>query len=141
LLEIPALNHVTVDSALFGLYADEFNAFDALPGNVVTVVLPADTNNDGSVDIHDLNNVRNNFGLTGQGIVGDTNADGVVDIGDLNSVRGFFGSAPVRPVPEPATLSIAVVALGLFTLAGARKSHRVAACGLSSWQRKCVASR
>ena len=38
LLGIATLDNVTVDRFLFDLYADEFNAFDALPGNTVTVV-------------------------------------------------------------------------------------------------------
>ena len=38
LLGIATLDKVTVNSSLFGLYADEFNAFDAMDGNTVTVV-------------------------------------------------------------------------------------------------------
>jgi fibronectin-binding autotransporter adhesin len=49
-----------------------------------------DTNNDGIVDLDDLNNVRNNFGGT-EG--GDTFPfDGVVDLDDLNAVRNNFGA-------------------------------------------------
>jgi len=48
-----------------------------------------DTDGNGTVDIADLNNVRNNFGGAG---LGDTNGDGVVDITDLNAVRNNFGA-------------------------------------------------
>jgi Leucine-rich repeat (LRR) protein len=38
LLNIATLDNVRVDHALFNQYAAEFNAFDAIPGNTVTVV-------------------------------------------------------------------------------------------------------
>lgn len=63
---------------------------------------PGDTNGDGSVDILDLNNVRNQFGATGNPVLGDTVPfDGVVGIDDLNAVRNNFGAAPGNAVPEP----------------------------------------
>jgi hypothetical protein len=72
------------------------------------VLRPGDTNQDGKVDIQDLNNVRNNFGSVG---LGDTNGDNAVDIHDLNAVRnnfGAFGNEP-RPVPEPHSVVILLV--------------------------------
>jgi hypothetical protein len=57
----------------------------------VAANLPGDTNGDGAVDIVDLNNVRNNFGAVGQGVLGDTDGDGQVGITDLNAVRNNFG--------------------------------------------------
>jgi len=73
-----------------------------------------DTNDDGKVDIVDLNNVRNNFG--GQGL-GDTNDDSVVDITDLNNVRNNFGAGgSPASVPEPsawALLGVGLTALGM----------------------------
>ena len=63
---------------------------------------PGDTNGDGSVDIQDLNNVRNQFGATGDPILGDTAPfDGVVGIDDLNAVRNNFGAGLGNAVPEP----------------------------------------
>ncbi len=63
---------------------------------------PGDTNGDGSVDIQDLNNVRNQFGATGDPILGDTAPfDGVVGIDDLNAVRNNFGADRGNAVPEP----------------------------------------
>jgi Leucine-rich repeat (LRR) protein len=38
LLSISTLDNIRVDQALFDRYAAEFNAFDAIPGNTVTVV-------------------------------------------------------------------------------------------------------
>ena len=38
LLTLETLDHVRVDQASFDRYAAEFNAFDAIPGNTVTVV-------------------------------------------------------------------------------------------------------
>lgn len=52
---------------------------------------PGDTNFDGSVDLADLNNVRNHFGEVGN-VLGDANGDGVVDLVDLNDVRNNFGA-------------------------------------------------
>jgi hypothetical protein len=53
---------------------------------------PGDTNGDGLVDVHDLNNVRNAFGQLGEGLLGDLNCDGDVDVDDLNLVRNLFGT-------------------------------------------------
>lgn len=58
-----------------------------------------DTDDDGLVDLNDLNNVRNNFGGSG---IGDTNFDGIVDLNDLNNVRNSFSAGPIS-VPEPVS--------------------------------------
>ncbi len=83
---------------------------------------PGDTNFDGAVDLTDLNNVRGNFGATGN-VLGDTNGDGVVDLADLNAVRNHFGgpaasraaatrvSAIQERVPRPFAAHDAVFAL------------------------------
>jgi len=85
-------------------------SFDEAPGVL------GDTNDDGVVDITDLNNVRNNFGGTG---LGDTDGNGGVDIVDLNNVRNNFGAGePIASaVPEPATWVLAlagIAAAGLW---------------------------
>jgi len=77
----------------------------------VTLLLPGDTNADGTVDIQDLNNVHNNFGGAG---LGDTNNDGTIDIVDLNNVRNFFGTTAPQAVPEPATVGLLLIGLALF---------------------------
>jgi ELWxxDGT repeat protein len=51
-----------------------------------------DTNFDGSVDLVDLNNVRNYFGYEGDEFPGDVTGDGVVGLEDLNAVRNHFGA-------------------------------------------------
>jgi len=68
----------------------------------VNADVTGDTDDDGDVDITDLNNVRNNFGSQGNPIVGDTAPfNGIVDITDLNNVRNNFGVGPGgSPVPE-----------------------------------------
>lgn len=121
LLGIPSLDNVAVDPDLFNLYGGELTAFDALPGNTVTVVAPlaGDTNGDRVVDLADLNNVRNRFG---EGRLGGPSTaleaypfDGAVDLNDLNRVRNFFGTgAEAVAAPEPSGVSLAGVATGLL---------------------------
>jgi hypothetical protein len=93
-------------------------AIDELEVYLRAAALAGDTNNDGVVDLVDLNNVRNNFG--GEGL-GDTDNDGDVDLSDLNAVRNNFGAVGANAVPEPATLALG--ALGL-ALVAARKLVR-----------------
>ena len=74
---------------------------------ISTPGLLGDTNDDGVVDIVDLNNVRNNFGSIG---LGDTDGNGTVDITDLNNVRNNFGATlpgGANAVPEPSTWGLA----------------------------------
>jgi hypothetical protein len=81
-----------------------------------------DTNGDGTVDLDDLNAVRNNFGATGTpgSTPGDAFPfDGVVDLDDLNGVRNNFGAGPSNSVPEPS--SFALIGLGLAGLFGLRR--------------------
>jgi len=98
--------------------------FDVGADLVVMRVLPADTNNDGLINIDDLNNVRNNFGETGNAdgkLLGDAVPwDGVVDIDDLNVVRNKFG-AGATPVPEPSGSVIAL--LGILTILADRRNR------------------
>lgn len=64
--------------------------------------LAGDTNDDGVVDILDLNNVRNTFGARDEGALGDTNGDSIVDIADLNNVRNNFGAVRQPAAAKPA---------------------------------------
>ncbi|MGE0758791.1 MAG: CotH kinase family protein, partial [Pirellulaceae bacterium] len=54
-----------------------------------------DANGDGTVDLIDLNAVRNSFGGFG---FGDTDDDRDVDLGDLNAVRNYFGAENTSPI-------------------------------------------
>lgn len=86
---------------------------------------PGDTNADGTVDLADLNNVRNNFAKTGDPIPGDTEPfDGIVDLRDLNQVRNNFGRTYNTPVPEPAAFWLAFVGAAWF-----------------GWRRRCWTAR
>jgi len=74
-----------------------------------------DTNDDGQVDLADLNNVRNNFGATDTSL-GDADLDGDVDLDDLNDVRNNFGTRFIPPesvarVPEPGTSALGFIGL------------------------------
>ncbi len=73
-----------------------------------------DTDNDGDVDLDDLNAVRNNFGAAGPApLPGDTFPfDGTVDLDDLNAVRNNFGATAGSAVPEPSAGALALVVIG-----------------------------
>lgn len=82
--------------------------------------LAGDANGDGSVDLEDLNLVRNQFGEVGDPVAGDTYPyDGIVDLTDLNAVRNHFGQSGAAPTPEPAT--IALVLFGTAFLAACNR--------------------
>jgi len=83
-------------------------------GSASVDTLLGDTNNDGRVDLNDLNNVRNHFGEASPGVTGDTNGDNVVDLNDLNNVRNNFGAtldgSPALPITLAASSSTKLVA-------------------------------
>jgi hypothetical protein len=117
--------HIQEQSGQLTLFA---YAYEAEPGAPILAGdtgassnVPGDSNGDGVVDLVDLNNVRNNFGATGEDVLGDTNGDEVVDLEDLNAVRNNFGGA--NPVPEPPSLVLlAAGAAGLATLRRKRRA-------------------
>jgi hypothetical protein len=114
----------------FELFSQNFSGRDYFHPDAflsVTLVVPGDTNGDGVVDLHDLNSVRNQFGVAGPDdgtLAGDTFPfDGVVNIDDLNAVRNNFGSDPMAlNVPEPASAGFAVLALLSSLLAPRRRA-------------------
>jgi RHS repeat-associated protein len=93
------------DDHLVGTYnGTTFNFSDRLYAtqdanyNVTALVAyspePADTNDDGQVNLSDLNTVLNNLGTTTSGgsAYGDVNGDGHVDLSDLNAVLNALGT-------------------------------------------------
>lgn len=52
-------------------------------------VLPGDANNDGVVDLEDINTIRDHFGEVGPG---DLDGDGIVDAADLALLLGAWGA-------------------------------------------------
>ena len=64
-------------------------------------VLPGDIDRFGTVDLSDLNYVRNHFGETTTDIFGDVSGNGSIELGDLNTVRNHFGESAVSIPPAP----------------------------------------
>ena len=81
--------------------------------NVVLTAIVGDVNNDGSVNIFDINVVAANWGQSGP--AGDTNGDHTVNIFDLNLVSVNWTPTEGNSVPEPGTLTLLV--MGGITLA------------------------
>ncbi len=90
---------------------------------------PGDSDHDGDVDLEDLNNVRNDFGIAGDGILGDVNGDDIVDLEDLNLVRNHFGEGVSidNAVPEPQSWTLALTGaiafLASFRLRSSQKER------------------
>ncbi len=93
------------------------NAYLAISG---IVTLAGDLNSDGFVGIADLNIVLSHWNQTvteGYLFSGDPTGDGFVGIADLNVVLGNWntGTPPAgNPVPEPGTLVILALTVGLL---------------------------
>lgn len=87
--------------------------------------LTGNTNGDDRVDLADLNNVRNQFGQSGQGMAGDVSGDAVVDLADLNAVRNAFGQtvAPT-PTPEPASVVLLILTVALACMSRLRRTSK-----------------
>ena len=65
------------------------------------VVMSADVNNDGSVNVLDLVVIASALGNTGTNLATDVNGDSVVNILDLILVAGMFDSAAAAPSMQP----------------------------------------
>ncbi len=59
-----------------------------------------DLNADGIINILDLVSVSNQFGKSGEGLIGDVNEDGTVNILDLVQVASYFGKSQVEIIEE-----------------------------------------
>lgn len=71
-----------------------------------------DTDDDGDVDLDDLNNVRNNFGGSEDG---DADGDNDTDLDDLNAVRNNFGATSgASALPEPTSAALLAIAISFF---------------------------
>lgn len=104
-----------------------------------------DANRDWEIDLEDFNTVRNNFGGPGEG---DLDGNGRVDLDDLNEVRNAFGvhvyvmregnsrlepyvevttdttfPLPAIAVPEPTSLSLALMGLTAGVVARLKRRH------------------
>jgi len=117
-------NSVPPTQAKFDLNGDgEITLADAeqlVKGIVGTSM--ADTNLDREINIIDLGNLADRYGLMGTFSNGDTNGDKVINIIDLGNLADdygkiYAGSAP--HVPEPATLALS--ALGAFIVIRRRR--------------------
>jgi hypothetical protein len=116
------IDRYSLDGELLGTFAsaqqDPSQGFFEATGMLVvspdfTVV--GDADNDGDVDLTDLNLVRNHFGATGAddgSLDGDAYPfNGVVDLEDLNAVRNNFGGTAT--VPEPSSVALGLVGLAM----------------------------
>lgn len=105
-------------------------------GHLIPQPATGDTNGDGLVDLEDLNNVRNNFGAIGPDdgtLTGDTFPfNGAVDLDDLNNVRNHFGEENMvqspASVPEPSTLVVAMLSIGVGMVARFRDTSDRTIC-------------
>ena len=96
-LSRPSLINLTIDTYLYSLYQDEFDAFSDLEGKTLTIVDP-DCNGDGVVDIVDANctlDRRIEYFLEDYGTLpGDADGMGGVDFADFLILNGNFGDSP-----------------------------------------------
>ena len=96
-----------------------YRTFEIEVHRVSPATLPGDANNDRQVTGADLISVQQHFGTIDPNLptdgmfLGDADDDGVVSGADLISVQQNFGqvlTAPLGPVPEPATMALWVFA-------------------------------
>ncbi len=125
-------------SATWTFGVEDHNAFNGHVANTIPLTLtlkgkivlsfPGDVNNDGFVDIFDVNLVSSNWGSPG-GPTGDANGDGNVDIFDINLISSNWSPASggVSAVPEPGGAApVGSLFLGLTGAMVARvRKHRV----------------
>jgi ELWxxDGT repeat protein len=118
---VTALNGAVYFRADDGIYGTELWKLDPPPG---------DTNFDGSVDVVDLNHVRNHFGETGS-VLGDANGDGVVNLLDLNAVRNYFGTETgSRDATRPTASAAAAPSARIMSRVGTSDAERSRASDL-----------
>jgi hypothetical protein len=114
-----------LDNLTLGELGSALGEIEFVVGDSPHAAQPGDTDDNGRVDLADLNNVRNHFGEQGEAVPGDTPPfDGAVDLADLNAVRNYFGQSSSQSAPEPAAVYLATMgaAVLVWTL---RYSRRV----------------
>lgn len=78
------------------------------------------------ITLVDINNIKNNFGMTSPPVNGDLNCDAGVDLADFNIAKNFFEMAPPPcptpglATPEPSSLLLAVATGGAALFARRR---------------------
>ncbi len=104
-----AAGTLTDNSSVLWYTNDFFASFSGL--DVATTNIPGDVNNDGYVDIFDVNLVSAHWSESGP--VADANLDGTVDIFDINLISANWSPAPAAAaassVPEPSSLVLATL--------------------------------
>ncbi|BBO35732.1 LamG-like jellyroll fold domain-containing protein [Lacipirellula parvula] len=107
---------------------DEVRISDAVltPDQFLFVPAPAadaDFDGNGVVNGADFLIWQRGFGPSGTPTTGDANGNGTVDAADLAIWKAQFGGAPnVSAVPEPATLALGAMGIGVMALAARRRS-------------------
>ncbi|RIK80455.1 MAG: hypothetical protein DCC67_09355 [Planctomycetota bacterium] len=90
---------------------------DGLAASLQVTATEADFTLDGSIDGADLLRWQRGFGVSSGAMRGDgdANADGAVNSADLAIWQGQFGAfAAVHAIPEPAAITVAVLAAALL---------------------------
>ncbi len=84
-----------------------------VPGKMLLLpdLIGGDANRDGRVDLADFGVLKINFGAGTSRAEGDFNGDKKVDLADFGILKANFGASSAAPVPEPATLLLALVGL------------------------------
>ena len=115
---------VTLDSIFLYGSGDALVYLDTVAhnpsGSLYSSPVPGDYDGDGMVSPADYAVWRDSYGQSGEGLAADGNGDGTINAADYTVWRDAL-AATVVPIPEPATLLLAVSAM----LAGTTRSNRL----------------
>ncbi len=138
--------YVEVSTGATNLLAQDIGAIGftrttgTLSGNITkfeldtsgSIFVPGDVNGDGHADVADFNLIRDHLFSTGTRAQGDLTNDGIVDFVDFRAWKNAFegagagaGSADIfdKLIPEPASASLAIVAVASSLLIGRRRRN------------------
>ena len=91
ILDAPSLRHLIVDQSLFEAYADDFNAFESIGRNTVTVVPGAcDINRDGKCDLADVDAMTQ---LVRNGDLAQSELTALIERSSPNGFNTYLGDA------------------------------------------------